>query len=127
MMRTLPLVVLLSLAACSGESSGPQPSDATVSSDTAPTDAVVVSIGDVSLVCPTPAIVAGSQWSPHVCDRGASRMPRFATVESCAREAGVLRDVSGLTFAATHPFSTRCPGVVLVTAAAVVEAYRNAR
>ena len=128
MMRALSLVVLLSLAACSGESPGPQPSDAAGSADSiASTDATVVTFGDVSLVCPSPDVAAGSQWSPHVCDRGASLMPRFVSVETCARDAGVLREVSGLMFTASHPFAARCPGVVLVTAAAVVEAYRNAR
>ncbi len=124
-MRSLPLLAVFALCACGSESPAPLPSDATTAADVV--DATVVSIGDVSLVCPSPDVATASQWSPHVCDRGGSLSPRFVSVETCAREAGVLREVSGLMFAATHPFSTRCPGVVLVTAAAVVEAYRNAR
>jgi hypothetical protein len=122
----LPLAVsllLLSLAACGAE----PPSSQTDASTPGP-DAPQVFAGTPNAApCPSADLLRGSTWPDTACDRGASRSPRFVTVETCGMEAGVYRAVATRrTIATTHGDFFACDGLLLVTPADVAEMYRRA-
>ena len=108
----LPLVVLLSLVACSGESSAPN--------DAAAVDAPPVIFPGMpgASPCPSATVATGSLWPDVVCDRGAGPVfnPRFVTVEVCAMNTGVYRPLTmRRPITSSHDYARTCPGVLLVT------------
>lgn len=61
--------------------------------------------------CPPMSVTAGSLFQFAVCDLG-TEMPRFVTIEECARRNGVNIETTG-HFNSSHPEQSRCAPLLL--------------